>query len=290
MSGSSYPWPERLQAERRDWFEERIALAVERWQLRNLAVYDPGGFNSWSGPAIAAEHGRCVLKVGLGLEDQATALAAWGGEGAVALLDTAGDALLLEWLPGPDLSSLPDAEQAKAALPVLEALWSASAPASLPLLSGLIQIWRVQCREVLSELGEPLLDAWERLEPWLETGPGAGGALLHGDLHEENLLATGSGAWKVIDPEPARGDRAYDVEPLLRRHLDAANVGRALGLIESFIQAGLDPAEVTRFALFRSLRYAALSHLAGERARVEMLTERALTARYLLGQFAPRPL
>jgi streptomycin 6-kinase len=46
-----------------------------------------------------------------------------------------------------------------------------------------------------------------------------GNALLHGDLHFENVLAADREPWLAIDPKPLRGDPGFDI-PVLHNRRD----------------------------------------------------------------------
>jgi len=193
---------------------------------------------------------------------EALTLRRWAGSGAVLLLraDPARRALLLERLHRGDLSRLPDIEACEVvgslyarlhvpALPQLRTVTSyvdrwldalASAGADIPLPRRLVQ-------QTIS-LGRDLV-----------ADPASVGALVHGDLHYENVLAADREPWLVIDPKPMSGDAHYEPAPMLWNRWDevvaggdvrAATRRRFHALVDA---AGLDEERARDWVLVRSL-------------------------------------
>ncbi|MGY1638746.1 aminoglycoside phosphotransferase family protein [Geodermatophilus sp. SYSU D00742] len=193
---------------------DAVARAAGRW---GLTVREPfPATHHWVAPAVRADGTAAVLKLGPGcdslLHQEAATLAAWGGHGAVALLDAALDdgdsvALLLQAAePGTDLSGLPDEE----ALPVLAAVARRLHSAGAARPPGIPDSRR---RVALLRAGHPLVPAAltaraaDVLESLLATTAPA--VLCHGDLHGANVLRSGDG-WVAIDPHGVWGEPALD--------------------------------------------------------------------------------
>lgn len=150
--------------------------------------------------------------------DEAAGLAlldAWSTEFSPSVIANARGAILMEWLPGPDLTTLPDDR-------------------ATSVLAGLIpRLHAIDPTGNLTPLRErfaALLDA-----PEDETAPVAlarqtalalfaeprASAALHGDLHHANVCKAARG-WCVFDPKGLWGERAYDVANLFCNPLGAA--------------------------------------------------------------------
>jgi streptomycin 6-kinase len=138
--------------------------------------------------------------------EEAAALRAWGGAGAVELIeaDETRGALLLERLdPGWSLLGLDDDQVMPAACAVLRRLWRPAGPAFRS-LDEVAARWA-------EELGGEVARLVSALAP---SSPQP--LLLHGDAHEGNFLAGSREPWLLIDPKPVLGDPAFDLAPLLR--------------------------------------------------------------------------
>ncbi|MFI9024456.1 aminoglycoside phosphotransferase family protein [Streptomyces sp. NPDC053560] len=214
---------------------------AERWGLRLSAPFD-GGSCSWVAPVRLPDGDPAVLKVTWPhreMAGEAAALRAWGGHGAVRLLDHDPErhALLLEHcVPGTTLlDAVPEADRRAAppdtalspeegldrAADVLDALWRAPRPSG-----GELETVAAVC----AEWSDLVRDRADRLRPPYDPGLVALGASLlrelpasarrevvvHGDFNPGNVLATnGPGGWVAIDPKPMAGDPGYDPWPLL---------------------------------------------------------------------------
>jgi len=100
-------------------------------------------------------------------------------------------------------------------------------------------------------------------------------AVIHGDLHYENVLLGergGDPAWLAIDPKPTNGDPHYEIEPMLRNRF--AEYG-AIGSVRDGIRrrfhtlvdtAGLDESRARDWAIVRSVLNAHWAHADAVRA------------------------
>ncbi len=229
-----------------DWLDSvpgRAARAVERW---GLVLGEPfeSGMAAWTAPARTANGTDVVLKLSLPhieARDEAAALAAWHGAGAVELLDADADdwALLLPRLrPGSTLrdEALPVADHLAVGAELLARLSAAAVPADPPFqdLVGVADRLAVIAAERIERLmpAAPIaIDAGlcRHGVDLLHTLPGGATrrGLTHGDLNPGNILRhvdvdadaardpDRRGGWLAIDPKPAHGDLAWDPWPLL---------------------------------------------------------------------------
>ena len=82
--------------------------------------------------------------------------------------------------------------------------------------------------------------------------------LLHGDLHQENILSAGRRTWLAIDPKGAVGEAAYDTAALLHNPVGALDapdpkglLGRRLDVLSG--EFGLDRARVRGWGLAQAV-------------------------------------
>jgi len=225
----------------------------ERWQVRAVRRLSGGDRGAWL--CAASRGGLRVVKHG-GPEAHATiaALQAWPADARVRLIDHHDGLLLMECLR----HDLPLGAEAPT-VQVRELARMASrlrvpAPAEVPDLAHTVGEWR---RRLATDAG----DAWDRRlvaahRDATDLLASAGErTLLHGDLHPGNVLRSAQG-WKIIDPQPAAGDPAYDAEPVLRQALDAGAVGLVPNLIG---EMGLPADRTIAWARVRAAWYGAAS-------------------------------
>ncbi len=202
-----------------------VASCTRRWDLR-LGEPFPGSYVSWVAPVIGPHGEDVVLKVQFPhreSEHEATALAAWDGNGAVRLLDHAAsdDALLLErCLPGVHLSERPAHEALEVFADLLPRLW-VPPPAAIGTIAteatwwadGLVDRWERTGRGFGRSLVDAALDLLDRL-------PRTQGelVLVHQDLHADNVLAASRKPWLAIDPKPLAAEREFSLAPIIRSH------------------------------------------------------------------------
>ena len=177
-------------------------------------------------------------------DEEADALALWGGDAAVRLVrhDRARRALLLERArPGEDASTLPEDEAMAVVVAVATRLWR---PAGTPFRSVHEHVPRWLATAVehpLTPLALELYDALERRDA----------TLVHGDLHHHNVLRSARG-WLAIDPKPYRGEPEFDVASFLWNPLPyrmRADVTERR--LDAFAAAGLDQERMRAWAVIR---------------------------------------
>lgn len=151
---------------------------------------------------------------------EADAYAAWNGRGAVRVhaRDDARCALLLERAEYRTLASVTDDEEAVTIQGALSRRLAVEAPPGLPRLADETERWSRDIRADADFFGNPLprrvIDA--ALDTVRELGPAQPALLVHGDLHDANILAADREPWLAIDPKVHVGDPAHNALNALR--------------------------------------------------------------------------
>ncbi len=214
-----------------DWLDqlaELIAYCEERWSLGVMPPFAPLSYN-YVAPARLSDGRDIVLKVGFPSRELITELEAlrlYDGHGISQLLDADSDKgiLLVERLkPGTPLSHLTDDEQATSiAAHVMRRLWR-PAPPEHPFPT--VARWAAGLGRLREHFGgstgpfpAALVGEAERLFTEL-LASASEQALLHGDLHHDNILAAEREPWLAIDPKGLVGESAYEVGALMRNQL-----------------------------------------------------------------------
>ena len=200
-------------------------------------------------PSGDARHGSCslvlpvvdpdgvagALKIGFDGDDESLheglALQHWGGRGAVRLqrADPRRRALLLDWLPGPDLGDAWDVEACEVVGDLYGRLHIPAMP-QLATVASYVERWLQE----LGELGRDLPVPRRYVEQAVSLGRDlltdeAATVVVHGDLHYANVMADAAGEWVAIDPKPMAGDPHYEPAPLLWNRMDELSGPGAVG-------------------------------------------------------------
>jgi streptomycin 6-kinase len=275
MSPTAVPVPPALDAQRAlgsDWVSwlDRLPVVaaglIDEWGLTRTAA-PLHGFGSLVLPVTTREGERAALKVSFDGDDESEheglALQRWGGRGAVRLLraDPHRRALLLEWLPGPDLTDTWDVEACEQVAALYRDLHVPALP-QLRTVGSYVARWL----DDLAGLGRDVPVPPRYVEQALSLGrdlvadPASSGVLVHGDLHYENVLAGPDGTWRAIDPKPMSGDPHYEPAPMLWNRMDelvGPSAAESLrdGLRRRFLTlvdaAGLDEARARDWVVVR---------------------------------------
>jgi streptomycin 6-kinase len=194
----------------------------------DLAVGEPYGLSYHYVVAVTRGDGTpAVLKLGVpaggSLAEEAPALAAFGGRGAVRLLraDLGRGALLLERVtPGwraRDLVPGRDAEATSAAVSVMRRLHVPPPPGcAIPEAVAQARAFDLYAR-THGDSGPLPLDLVVRAGGLMRelSASATGRVVLHGDLHHDNILRAEREPWLAIDPHGILGDPGYEVGALL---------------------------------------------------------------------------
>jgi streptomycin 6-kinase len=252
------------------WLDRLPRLAaelIEEWQLRPTGT-ELYGFCSLVVPVRDSDGVGAALKISFDGDDESLheglALQHWGGRGAVRLLraDPHRRALLLAWLPGPDLRDAWDVE----ACEVVGGLYGRLHVPAMPQLASVasyVERWLGD----LADLGRDLPVPRRYVEQALSLGPdllaeAAPPVVVHGDLHYANVLADESGEWLAIDPKPMSGDGHYEPAPMLWNRMDELSGPGAVGSVRDGLRrrfhalvdsAGLDEARARDWVVVRTV-------------------------------------
>jgi len=213
-------------------------------------------------PARRQDGKEVVLKIQFPHREskgEAAALRAWGGDGAVLLLDEDPDrhALLLERCrPGSHLSS----EHPDTATEILISLiprLSRPDPGGFTALADEARWWASDLQDNWQDAGRPfekrLIDAALETLAALGADP-APPVLLHQDLHGDNVLRAEREPWLVIDPKPPAGDPAFAPAPVVRSYELGHDRRRLIGRLDHITgELGLDRERARGWALGRTV-------------------------------------
>lgn len=208
-----------------DGLPRLVAELLEEWQLRpdGEATH---GFCALVLPVRTAGGDPAMLKVGFPddeSEHEHLALQHWHGRGAARLLraDPHRSALLLERLHREDLTGVWDLE----ACEIVAGLYArihVPAPPQLRRLTAYVERWSADLALLPRNAPVPrrLVEQALSLSRDLVADPASTGAMVHTDLHYENVLAGDREPWLVIDPKPVSGDPHYELAPMLWNRYD----------------------------------------------------------------------
>jgi streptomycin 6-kinase len=216
--------PRRTEDLLTDWRLTPVATALHGYCSLVVPVVDADGVAG--ALKVTFEGDQESLHEGLALQH-------WGGRGAVRLRrsDPHRRALLLDWLPGPDLGDTWDVE----ACEVVGGLYRRLHIPAMPQLASVASYVERWLRE-LGELGRDIPIPRRYVEQALSLGPDlladeVAPVVVHGDLHFANVMADDEGEWRAIDPKPMSGDPHYEPAPTLWNRMDELAGPGAVGSV-----------------------------------------------------------
>ena len=217
--------------EGRTWLERLPAILRACEQRWHLTLGTPVANLSYHFviPGIRDDGTPVVLKAQSPtreFSEELEALRLFDGHGMAKLLDydLNDEVMLLEQLrPGISLRKMEDDEQAiSIATNVMKRLWR-PAPAVHPFAT--VEKWGLGFTRLRKHYGggngpfpKALLEEAETLYADLSASMGKR-MLLHGDLHQDNILSSERNGWLAIDPKGLIGEPAYETGSLLRNFL-----------------------------------------------------------------------
>jgi streptomycin 6-kinase len=222
-----------------------IEACAARWSLEVGPPFLPLSYN-YVAPATRPDGELFVLKLCFPDDAEAAtereALRLFDGRGSARLIDADVErsALLLERLePGTKLSELCDTDDEGAISAAVNVMRSLRRPAPLVHEFPSVADWgegfarhRARYEGTSGPLPARLFDEAEALFHDLNASADEP-VLLHGDLHQGNIIAARRAPWLAIDPKGIVGEAAYEVGALLRnpndRILGWPNLPRVMG-------------------------------------------------------------
>lgn len=214
------------------WLDElpsAVASLAQEWSLTVGATLR-GGQKAFVVEATLADGMAAVVKVGLPgtrhhLACEATALRLADGDGYARLLrdDLDRDALLLERLGAAMYNVVPDPETRYDIMcDVVAQHWRPVGPGvDLPTGADKAREYADLLPRLWEETGRPcseatIEDALVCMERRRRAHNDRHAVLVHGDVHELNVLQAADGTFKLIDPDGLRAEPAYDLGTIVR--------------------------------------------------------------------------
>jgi streptomycin 6-kinase len=251
-----------------DWLEripELLETCASQWSLSLGPIYSDASY-SYVLRVVREDGVPGVLKLSFPGDDvgrEASSLQAFGGRGAVALLayDAVLGALLLSRAePGDQLARLCEIDDEQATSIAAGVVRGLLRPAPTDTLFPSVDSWpseieRLSYRIELRTLRALASDA-ASVAAELCSSPSPR-VLLHGDLHQFNILSAGS-TWLAIDPKGVIGEQECEIGPLLLNPialLHAPNTSEILGrrLTQLCAELALDPQRAHAWAFVRAV-------------------------------------
>lgn len=249
----------------RAWINSLPRLVESLCQRWRLAIDGPvmHGYLGIVIPVHRADE-PCVLKVSWRDEttaDEALALAAWAGRGAVRLLASEPEhaALLLERLDHQHtLSNVAIADAVEVASRLLRRL-AIPAPSGFRSLGAVARELSATLPERWERYGRPMPRRWIEHARELATQMGASSValLVNYDLIYEDILRGSRESWLVVDPKVVSGDIEFGLAQLLWTRLEdiEANGGLERCFRQIIEAAGCDPARARAWTLVSCVDY-----------------------------------
>ncbi|MFG2683659.1 aminoglycoside phosphotransferase family protein [Streptomyces sp. NPDC048392] len=273
-----------------DWLAklpEAAERAVAARELTVERVQVPGGRSSLVVLVRTAEGTPAVLKLAprrARPESERTALAHWGGRGAVQLRGESADegVLLLERLhPDVSVRSLPEAKALLEAAGTLRRLW-VEPPASHPFETVAERTGRqaeaMRAGAAADSEVAPLVDAALAVRAELLAAPGEQ-RLLHGTFRQSKVLAGDRMPWLAVGPDPVVGESAFDLARLVRDRVEdliaqpsgAATTRRRIKRLAESLE--VDQERLRGWTLFRAVESGVRARRVGREQDAELLLE-----------------
>lgn len=275
-----------------DWLEKLPEVAREAVAQRELTVERvqvPGGRSSLVVLVRTADGTPAVLKLAPRRArpgSERTALAHWGGLGAVQLLEPASDAtegvLLLERLhPDVSVRSLPEAKALLEAAGTLRRLWVD--PPDGHGFETVAERTERQARAMRASAAAdpevaPLVEAALTAREELLAAPPEH-RLLHGTFRQSKVLSGERMPWLAVGPDPVVGEHAFDLARLVRDRVEdliaqasgATTTRRRVKRLAESLE--VDRERLRGWTLFRAVESGVRARRVGRERDAELLLE-----------------
>ncbi len=240
-----------------------IGYCKDKWHIELLPAHEHLSFN-FVAPVFFHDGSKAVLKLGLpgkGIDSEIAALQAFQGQGFCRLLAAEpqkGIALLECIEPGEPLDAIQDdGLKTSAASQLIGDLLRVSPETNYPFTRAddwYDELLSLQKRFGNTDIPDYLFHRAIQNYLSLRTDPQPC-RLLHGDLHQGNILSAGNNSWKAIDPKGIVGETGCELIPFLMNDLKEEIIADTLWQRTAAFSSTLaiEPARIARWGSFRSV-------------------------------------
>jgi streptomycin 6-kinase len=234
---------------------------LRRWRLEPDGEAFVTAFHSWLMPVRQAG-APAMLKIALNQEEREGAhlMTWWAGDGAARVLAHEREALLLERaMGGKSLAAMARSGEDDTATEILcraVARLHAPRPRPRPTTLAPLPVWFRQLGPAAAAHGGVLAKSAAAAAALLASPREE--AVLHGDVHHDNVLDFGPRGWLAIDPKGLHGERGFDYgnlfcNPDVETAAAPGRLARRAAVVAR--AAGIEPRRLLRWVL----AYAGLS-------------------------------
>lgn len=249
----------------RQWLgslDELITYCKGKWHFELLPAKKLS-FN-FVAPVVFEDGSTAILKLGLpgkGFQSEMVALAAYNGNSFCRLLDAEPEKgmMVLENIePGEHLHIIHDDIAATTiAAGLIKDMIMFNPGSSYPFQTADDQyndLIRLHKRFSNSQIPEYLFNHAVIAYRTIQSNPQQP-RLLHGDLHQENILSVQNGGWKAIDPKGVISETGYELVPFLMNNLEGKDISATINQrIEIFSDLlRIDRERIVHWGMFRSV-------------------------------------
>jgi streptomycin 6-kinase len=242
--------------------DELIDHCKRKWHFRLLPARNLS-FN-FVAPILFEDGLKAILKLGLagrGIDSEIAALQAFKGQGICRLIDSEPQKgiMLLECIePGEPLNIIQDDVLATSlASALVNDLLQVKSLISYPFQTAddwyndLLRLQkRFGHREMPGFLFNKAIQAYRsiRTDPQQQR-------LLHGDLHQGNILSAGNNNWKAIDPKGLIAETGCELIPFLMNNLEGRDINQTVShRVKAFSkELPVDEVRIAKWGIFRSV-------------------------------------
>ncbi|HEY4196920.1 MAG TPA: aminoglycoside phosphotransferase family protein [Mucilaginibacter sp.] len=210
------------------------------------------------------DNSKAILKLGLPgkeLQSELEALTAYNGQGYCKMLDAEAEKgiMLLEYIePGTYLNTIQDDIAKTTTIVNLIKSMAGLNPLSLyPFQTAgdfYHDLLRLYVRFGNTDIPEYLFKEAISAYNLIESDPHPQ-RLLHGDLHQENIILGQDGEWKAIDPKGVISETGYELFPFLVNDVEGKDIATTINKrIETFSdQLKIKRERIVQWGIFRSV-------------------------------------
>jgi streptomycin 6-kinase len=242
-------------------FDGLIDYCIHKWQFRLLPAKKLS--YNFVAPVIFGDGSKAILKLGVpgrAIISEIAALKAFNGAGFCKLLDAEpekGIMLLENMEPGAPLNIIRDEiATTKIVAGLIKYMQKVNPISAYPFQTSsdwyndLVDLYDRFGNIIPVELFTNAIAAYQSLQTHQQEQ-----RLLHGDLHQENILSAGSGKWKAIDPKGIIAETACELIPCLMNDLQGKDITATLSDRINVLaeELKIDKMRIIKWGAFRSV-------------------------------------